>query len=276
MEEDEFERVRAETDPLEQARRATDLLSVYQQRTAELARLRRDAIDRAVHERGLTFSAVARAVGLSKGRITQIRQSAPATERAFFGVGPVTVAIPLRQSPGRDFPIISAEDTETAERLTDLLVGLSFQVRTDRIPPSGDWELPEGDLVTVCGPVSSPTMRRAYDADPLLGWTLDNGRWWLVDRSTGQRWGSGMDDDRRRAEDVAYLGRLPRPDREGSMVVVGGIHAIGSLGAVGWLGDHLAELHAETSGRPFSMLIRSSHEGLTITGTEVVCPARTY
>src|SRR5947209_8313665 len=91
---------------------------VYQQRSVELARLRRDAINRAAQERGLSFTAVAEAIGLSKGRITQIRQSAPPTERAFFGVGPVTVAIPERQVEHRPFPVLSAEDTEAARQVT--------------------------------------------------------------------------------------------------------------------------------------------------------------
>jgi transcriptional regulator with XRE-family HTH domain len=274
---DEFESVRAEADPLRQARRATDLLGVYQQRSVELARLRRDAINRAARERGLSFSAVAEAIGLSKGRITQIRQSAPPTERAFFGVGPVTVAIPERLMPGRAFPIISAEDDETSRAVTTLLQDLNFQVRPARIPAGEEWQLPDGDLVTICGPISSPTMARAYQADPLIDFSADeHGRFSLTDRASGQRWGSGMDERPARSADVAYVGRLPRPDNRGYMIVIGGIHAIGSLGAATWLRQHLAELHEDTNGKPFSTVIGSTHDGLSITSTEVACPARTY
>ena len=35
-------------------------------------------------------------MGVTKVRITQIRTSAPARARAFFGVGPVSIGIPLR------------------------------------------------------------------------------------------------------------------------------------------------------------------------------------
>ncbi len=75
---DEFAAVRAEQDPLVQARLATELIGTYQQRSVELARLRKVAIERAARERGMTMSAVAVEIGLTKGRITQIRQSAPA------------------------------------------------------------------------------------------------------------------------------------------------------------------------------------------------------
>ena len=277
MADDEFDQVRALRDPLEQARRATDLLSTYQQRSTELARLRKDAIDRAVRERGLSFTAVANAIGLTKGRITQIRQTAPPRERAFFGVGPVTVMIPERLSPTRPFPFLSSEDAETSQQLGDMLAALAFQVRADRVPAQGEWAVPGGDVVAVCGPISSPTMARAYEADPHLAWQRDDaGRFWISDRTTGERWGSGMDDAEPSAVDVAYLGRLPRPDDEGTMIAIGGVHAIGSLGAATWLRDHLPVIHEQTEGRPFSMVVRSSHDGLTITRTEAACPPRTY
>ena len=272
---DEFDRVRAEADPLRQARRATDLLAIYQQRSTELARLRRDAIDRAVRERGLTYTAVAETVGVSKGRVTQIRHSAPPTERAFFGVGPVTVAFPERMLPERALPVISSEDTLSAELLTGLLDALSFQVRPTRVPAAGGWVPPEGDVVAICGPKSSPTIAEVLAADPLLDFFPDGaGNWRITDRADGRAWGSGMDENPSRSEDVAYVGRVPHRGR--MLMVVAGVHAIGSLGALTWLADHLAETHQAVAGQPFSMVVRSTHDGLTITGSEVACPPRTY
>jgi hypothetical protein len=66
----------------------------------------------------LSFSAVAAQLGLSKGRISQIRQSAPPVERRFFGVGPLTIAVPLRPIEGRPLGAIAAEDSLSAETLT--------------------------------------------------------------------------------------------------------------------------------------------------------------
>jgi hypothetical protein len=272
---DEFDRVRAEADPLRQARRATDLLAVYQQRSMELARLRRDAIDRAASELGMTYTAVAAAVGVSKGRVTQIRHSAPPTERAFFGVGPVTVAIPERRMPGRALPVISSEDAASAEFVTGLLQGLSLQVRSARVPVDRGWQPPAGDVVAICGPKSSPTIAEVLAADPLLDFAPDQaGRWRIRDRDRGQVWGSGMDEDPPRAEDVAYLGRVWR--QGGALLVVAGVHAIGSLGALTWLAGHLPETHHAVGAQPFSMVVRATYDGPAITGSEVVCPPRTY
>jgi hypothetical protein len=117
--------------------------------------------------------------------VTQIRHSVPPTERAFFGVGPVTVAIPERVMPGRALPVISSEDALSAEVLV---------------------------------------------VDPLLDFAPDEaGRWRIGDRDSGLVWGSGRDEDPPRAEEVAYLGRVRHQGR--ALLVVAGVHAIGSLGA---------------------------------------------
>jgi hypothetical protein len=113
------------------------------------------------------------------------------------------------------------------------------------------------------------------DADPHLWFgEAEPGHWMVRDRATGQEWTSPLDDPEAQPADVAYVGRVPRSS--GQLVVVAGIHAIGSVGAVDWLTTHLAELHRDVGERPFSMLVRSEHDGLTITGSEVTCPPRIY
>lgn len=272
---DEFTSVRGETDPLEQARRATELLSVYQQRATELARLRKLAIERAAAERHMSFAAVAAAVGISKGRVTQIRQSAPPAERGFFGVGPVTVAIPERTMPGRALPVVATEDTRCAAAVTTLLEQLHFQVRPALVPAVGGWEPPAGDVVAICGPKSSSRVATLLAADPLLRFAAtDAGRWFLAEADGDRSWHSGMDGDPPHDDDVAYLGRLPRA--EGTLLVIAGVHAIGSLGAVTWLAAHLAELHDQVGAAPFSMVVRCTHAAGAIRTAEAATSPRPY
>lgn len=71
---DRFDEVQQEQDPVRQARLAGELIEQYRQRSTELARLRREAVNRAVAERGTTYSVVAEELGLTRGRISQIRQ----------------------------------------------------------------------------------------------------------------------------------------------------------------------------------------------------------
>lgn len=272
MAKDEFEQVRAERDPLRQAQRATELLALYQQRGVELARLRKEAIDRAAQELGMSYTAVAARIGLSKGRITQIRQTAPPAERAFFGVGPVTVAVPLRRMDGRSAGVIAREDAASAEQLTALLTSLQLQVQQFHIPTDGEWT-PSGDTVAICGPKSSHVTADAVAADPHLAFEADDGRWTLRDKATGERLTSPMDAGST-SEDLAYLGRLPY--RDGTLLVIAGVHALGSHGAVEYLSNNLPELYKAFGTQPFSAVVRCKVEGGTVLEAEAVWGPRTH
>jgi transcriptional regulator with XRE-family HTH domain len=271
---EDFEMVRREPDPLRRGRLATDLLAKYQQRSIELARLRREAIDQLRAERGLSYAAVAAEFGLSKGRVGQIRQGGPPVERGLFGVGPITVAVPLRPGGGRALPVIASEDALALERLTQLLEHMLFQVQPFRIPVGGEWT-PTGDVVAICGPKSSRVTADALAADPVLDFREDDaGQWAIVDRETGETYRSPLDDDTDSAADVAYLGRLPFGG--GTMLVIAGVHAIGSVGAVDYLTRHLADLYREVDQQRFSMVVRSQHDGETVKGSEALCPPRVH
>jgi hypothetical protein len=273
---DPFVQVRRERDPITQARLAGQLIVMYQQRSTELARLRKEAINRAVQEKGMTYSAVATELGLTRGRITQIRQSAPPAERAFFGVGPVTVAVPLREVPGRKLPVISSEDTTAYETLAQLLTSLSFAVERYNIPAHGQWKPPAGDVVAICGPKSSPVTAAAIESDPFLTFSTEpDGTWTIRERSTDTIYRSPMDDpDQERWSDIAYLGRLPIEDR--TMIVIAGVHALGSVGAVDYLVKNLSNLYAEVGANRFSVVVRSDHEGAKVTHSEALCPPRLH
>lgn len=276
---DPFERIHREPDPLRQAKLAGELIAVYQQRAIELARLRKEAINRARDELGLNYSAIAAALDLTRGRITQIRQNAPVAERAMFGVGPVTVAIPERLVPGRALPVISSEDARAADMLEQLLTDLNFQVeRRFRIPPGGDWQ-PGGDTVAICGPKSSQVTAEAIESDPYLRFDPETPEKWTIRERDGSRtYESPMDDATSPTwSDVAYVGRLALPgDRGQQLVVVAGVHALGSVGAIDYLARHLPEIYAEVGTRRWSMVVASEHDGETVTRSEPLCPPRAH
>jgi hypothetical protein len=172
-----------------------------------------------VREQGITYTAAGRAAGISKARVSQLRKEAPPARWALFGVGPITIAIPLRATPERSLPVISAEDSLAAERMSDLLRSYGFTVEQFRVPVDGRWT-PTGD--------------------------------------------------------VAYLGRL-RHDGA-NLLIIAGIHAIGSLAAIEHLttAGVLDDLHTTVAEGSFSCVIRCTLDGEAITSTDYAIPPRPH
>ena len=265
---EEIETLRRDPDPISRGRRATDLLTRYQQQAAELARLRRAAIEEAYRDRGLSYTQIAAAMGITKGRITQIRGRGPAPERAFFGVGPVSVGIPQRHGvTDRTRPLIAAEDAQTADDIERLLSSYAFAVTRYQIEPDTA-DPPAGDTVVICGPKSAPLGAALLAEDQALTMAEQDGRWWIQRRDSGERYGSPADEQDPADADVAYVGHHQDADR--AVVHIAGVHAIGSLGAVHYLTGHLARLFADAGEGSFSLVVRASYQGLRITGSKLV------
>lgn len=272
----QFDRVRNERDLLKQAKLAGELIAIYQQRSVELARLRKQAINRVAAERGINFSAIAAQLGITRGRVTQIRNTAPPAEREFFGVGPVTVAVPLRDVPGRRLPMISSEDTRARDILTDLLQTLAFQFTRYDIPANGIWTPPPCDVVAICGPKSSRVTAQAITSDPFLTFEPDDsGRWTIRERHDGRTYESPLDDSSGDGwSDIAYFGRLALGDE--TLLVIAGVHALGSIGVADYLVKNLPELYAQVGTSRFSMVIGSRHTDDAVTESRALCPPRVH
>ncbi|WP_280254688.1 sigma-70 family RNA polymerase sigma factor [Nocardia wallacei] len=238
---DEFEAVRRDPDPLRRGRRATELITFYQQRATELARLRRASIDEAHRDLGLNYTEIATQLGITKGRITQIRSTAPVPERAFFGVGPVSVGIPRRYGfeDGRERPFFDAVDTATQADVEAVLARLSLASTQFAIEPDRA-DVPAGDAVIICGPKSAPVARTLLDGDPYFDFIRDAGRWWITDDRSGKRFDSPYRRTAAESSDVGYFGRHVIGNRV--VLHVAGITSVGSRGVVNWLDTDLAAL----------------------------------
>ncbi|MFE2998401.1 sigma-70 family RNA polymerase sigma factor [Nocardia sp. NPDC059246] len=242
---DDFEQVRNDPDPIRRGQRASALMTIYQQRATELARLRKAAIEEA-HRGGLSYTEIADQLGITKGRISQIRSTAPQPERAFFGVGPVAVGIPRRIGfeEGRERPFFDANDQATQEAVEATLLRLSLATNRFAIDPDRE-ELPEGDTVIICGPKSAPVARRLLDTDPVLDFERTDEGWWITDAKTGQRHSSPYRRDSSIRTDIGYFSR--RTDAGRAIVHIAGITSVGSGGVARWLDQHLAEVFSLTA-----------------------------
>jgi hypothetical protein len=243
-------------------------MSIYQQRATELARLRREAIEEAHRGQGLTYTEIAAALGITKGRVTQIRSGAPARERAFFGVGPVRVGVPLREgTDDRMRSYVDAADLSTQEDADTLLGALALTTQPFTIPPNMT-AVPDGDVVVICGPKSAPIGAELLDTDPRLGMVRTDDRWWIVDKMTGERFGSPMSVQPAGNADLGYLSR--RVDGDRVIVHIAGIHSPGSRGVVHYLTRNVAELHSQTDGASFSLAVRCTLDGLAVVDSELL------
>ncbi len=256
----EVERIAAMRDRFELLRKATARMAAAQEEVTELAGLRRRVIQE-LHDMGMSYAEIAQQVGLTRGRIHQIHHAGPAPEGAFLGLGKVTIATPVKEDLVDGRPVVAVEDVTGAHRLGELARNLGLVPAFESVPPGGDIDLNRPNLVVICAPHLSPAVGQVLAQDPNLGFEqAGDGSWTLVDRATGTVYRSGQDEAPPRPWDVAYLGRLPRPDGQGSVIVFSGIHPPGSLGVVELLGTRITELYGELRTQRFSVLVGTEYE----------------
>ena len=178
------------------------------------------------------------------------------------------VGVPLREgTDDRMRSYVDAADLAAQADTETLLGTLALSAELFTIPPDMA-DLPEGDAVIICGPKSAPIGADLLERDPKLGMVRDDGRWWIVDKATDERFGSPLGDQPPGQGDIGYLAR----HRDGDRVIVhiAGIHSPGSRGVVHYLAHHLAELYRETGDELFSLAVRRDLDGLAVTGSEIL------
>ncbi|MFD0857214.1 sigma-70 family RNA polymerase sigma factor [Actinomadura adrarensis] len=255
----ELDRIAQIEDPYELLRAATERLAEAQQEVTELARLRRRLIQD-LHAQGMSYAQIASAAGLSRGRIHQIRHTGPAPEGAFLGSGEVTVVTPLRPDPSSDRTYVALDDLTTGKRLEELARTFDLTVSYDHVSLSGEIDLNRPGLLVICGPRMSDAMREAYEKDPVLEWERDEVGWLLRDTRTGDTFRSGQQEDPARPYDIGYLGRLPRPDGQGSILAIAGVHPEGSLGVVNLLTTDIGSLWGQVGSDRFSVVVGTEYD----------------
>jgi hypothetical protein len=241
-------------DPGERARRAGELIDEHQAAIGELSRLRREALNELV-SLGQTHAEIAKTLGMTRSRIGQLLSSGPRPERAFLGVGKLMVVLGAKLEAGKEQPgpVVSDGAFAAYERLAQLARTLGLDAEYEIAPPPGMIQLNRTNLIVVCGPRLSPLVAQVLESDPNLGFAKDESGWFIVEKSTGEQFRSPMDSGEN--QDLAYVGRLPRPDRKGSFLYIAGVHARGAIGAVEYVEANLEELYREVKTRGFSLIV---------------------
>jgi hypothetical protein len=100
------------------------------------------------------------------------------------------------------------------------------------------------------------------------------GVWRIYGRDGSRIYESPMDVDQDVVSDVADVARLPYGP--GTLLVIAGIHALGTVGAVDYLAKHLGDLYAAVRERCFSMVVTSTHDGDTVITSEAIREPRVH
>lgn len=265
------------TDSLALAKRIGELLNHIAELSGEYSRIRREALEDLLRK-GMKQAELARELGISTARMSKLIKTGPPPERAFFGVGtkPLTVAVgqKLESDKAKPGPVVAQEDFLAYEHLREFAQSMGLRTNYEVIRPPGFVNLNRDGLVIICGPRLSPLIAQVLESDQRFGFDKDaeEGHWHLIDRETNTTYRSPEDSDQ--PGDIAYFGRLPRPDGRGDFLYIAGIHAAGAAGVVHYLENNLAELYQQVRGRRFSALISCTYDPHTreVTSSELAAP----
>jgi len=246
----------------------------HQAAIAELSRERRECLESLIGD-GMTQSQLAEHLGMSRGRVSQLLSAGVRPERAFFGSGKVTIAIGGKleggRTDGKPQVVASGEAHRAAEQIIALARTLGLDAESEIVPPPGMVQLNRPNLVVLTSPKLVPFVGQMLDADPYLGFDVDDQGWYLLDKASGDRLRSPSEQGER--TDFGYIGRLPRPDGKGTFLYFAGLHAPGTAGAAHYIENNLPELYREVKTRRWSALFSCDYDKAgKILGSKLITP----
>ena len=257
----DVESIREIPDAMERLKAAHHAIDTKQEQINQLAVVRRNAIEDCIAA-GVTPVKISDAIGISRSRVSQLRSAGTKPERLFLGSGQLTIAIGGKPEQGRTDDaskfVVSKEALSAFEVLADTARSLGLDAVSETVPPPGLVDLNRPNLIVLCSPRLLPFIGQVLAADPHLGFQEDQKGWFLLDKTSGVEHRSPRDANVN--ADCAYIGRLPRPDGQGTFLYLAGIHAEGTLGAAHWLAANLHDLHKELKVKRFSTLVSAEFD----------------
>ncbi|MEU8272656.1 hypothetical protein AB0B89_36610, partial [Sphaerisporangium sp. NPDC049002] len=256
-----------ESDSLTQCRDAHRLIGAMDSATRRLAAIRRTAIDMVLG--GPTTAAeLAADLGVTPTRISQLRTQGPGPERALLAPnatagGSLTALVFQRREAERGYGAVLDSTREAVDKLARLAASMDLVVETRPVAMHDHLDLNRDNLLVLMGPRTSVLIAQAITADPAIKWRRDQeGRWHIVDIETGNEYFSDFDQvapgaDHSGGKCIAHIGRVRRPDGQGSFLYLGGAHAAGTAGAVQFVVDQIDTLWEQTRKSLWSAAVQT-------------------
>lgn len=283
MDEMQIDEIRQVSDPLARAKAALDAQTHELQVVAELGRIRREALD-VLLKGGMKQVDIAKALNISRSRMSQLVTSGPGPERALIApqarIGTiVTIAVVQKRETEQTRPALLMSTRDAVAKLDRLVNKMDLETQIDAIPEAGTVDLNRDNLVVLVGPRISPLIAQAITADPVVRWGQDtNGHWFLTDTRTGIEYHSDFDekdaDNDSPRTCFAHIGRIERPDRRGSFLYLSGAHGPGTAGAVEVVCHNITGLWDQVHRNLWSAIVKttSTADGSDVINAEITSP----
>ncbi|MEH7094873.1 hypothetical protein [Neobacillus vireti] len=182
--------------------------------------------------------------------------------KILLGNDNITIHIPSRAMIDRIKPVVAMEDYQTFENVRNVLEENKFMVELKYIPVSGDIEInPQNANIVICGPKNSYMVKAIFDNLRGLSFVEEDGKWFFMDEQENKMY-SPMDEIPKQNGDIAFLGKVNLDNRlSHSILLICGIHAIGSLGIATFLNNKnlLDSLLKKVKKKKFYSIIYSAH-----------------
>lgn len=280
----ELQDLRAVPDPVERARRATEFIEAKTAQIDAASAIRQEAL--VLLRDKMTHAEIARVSGLTRARVSQLL-GAGHPERPLLAPeagASVTIAVVQKQAADSGRPSLATTTIGAIDALTTAAAALGIGAATEEIPPPGIIDLNRSNLAVLIGPRISALVAQALSADPAIRWSRDGrGRWYITDARTGTEYHSDFDEGwhgEPGAERACYahVGRIRRPDGQGTFLYLGGAHSPGTAGAVAYFVREMPDIWEQVKRSPlWSAVVRTvAGDDGTPVSSELATPVYTH
>lgn len=270
MEDSEIERIRQIGDPAERARAVGTEQTRLSGLIDELAGIRREAIDEMLRV-GLSQAEIARELGVTRSRLNKLVTTGPGPERALLVPKPragalLTVAVVEKKESERARPSVLVTTQAAAAKLERLARDLGLDAEVTHVSETtGFIDLNHDSLAVLVGPRTSLLVAQAITADPAIKWRrIDDeaNNWMVIDTRAKAEYRSDFDEKKPSTDAprtcYAHIGRIRRPDGQGTFLYLGGAHGPGTAGAVDYFVNNISDLWKQVGRNAWSAVIKTT------------------